>query len=219
MINTNDYNLKNIAIAILSIAVIALSVYRCEPTEKIITIKTPKVEGKFASKKPIQNKVLSTINKTEPTSTQHNAENEFLQQEINKLLSEQDQQEKEFLNANDSLKNLLFIKAIELKEFKSQFEDENIKIDIAGYVAGEIKSVAPTYTIKPKNVSVVVRQKERIFALKTGLEYGNNISLNKGLFKINLEFENKKGNSFNISYDTENRYWLGYKLTLFEIKN
>lgn len=209
-------DLKNITIVVLIITVILLCVFRCEPTEKIVIATVPSVSGKFESKNPTHIDLPKNVKSNSVKSK--NDKELFLEIEINKLLKEQEIQREEFASATDSLKKELFNKAIEPKEFKSRFDDDNVTIDINGIVIGEVKSVAPKYTIKEKKTDVIVRLRQRVFSLKTGVEYGNNLQLNNSTFKANIEFENKKGNSFSYGYDTNKTHWIGVKFTLFERK-
>lgn len=161
---------------------------------------------------PIKDTILLTSTKWYKDKKEVN----FLQREIDKLISENNSLKNEYGNANDSLQKLLYAQAIELNSFHETIDNDTIKIEAAGITQGKLKTLKIDWKIKSK--TIVVKQKQRVFALKTGIEYGNSLELNKGIFKGNLEFENRKGNSYNMGFDTDQRIWLGYKLTLFEIK-
>lgn len=172
---------------------------------------TPEIKGKFES-----NKVVNIpIKKSQPYDNNVPLNDEFLQKQIDSLLKINDFQTADFANANDSLKKLLFEKAIELNAFKQVFNDSNVIIEVNGIAQGTVKNLRANYTIKPISIPP---QKVTVFALRTGLEYGNSTELNKGLTKANLEFEFKRGNSFSTGYDSEKRVWIGYKKTLFTVK-
>ena len=188
---------------------ILLFVNRCsgtEKTERIVKVKVPQIVKIFEKQKAIHTSFTKYI------------ASEFEQDEINRLLQEQEQERLEFAKATDSLQQLLFAKAIEPKAFTSVFDDQYITIDINGIVKGEVKSITPKYTIKEREIEVAVKERSRVFALKAGVEYGNNLQFKNSVFKGNIEFENKKGNSFSYGYDTNKIHWVGGKFTIFEIK-
>jgi len=188
---------------------ILLFVNRCSgpgKTERIVKVKVPQIVKILEKQKAIHTSFTKYI------------ASEFEQDEIDRLLQEQEQERLEFAKATDSLQQLLYAKAIESKAFTSVFNDEFITIDINGIVKGEVKSITPKYTIKEREIEVAVKERSRVFALKAGVEYGNNLQFNNSIFKGNIEFENKKGNSFSYGYDTNKIHWVGGKFTLFEIK-
>jgi len=188
---------------------ILLFVNRCSgpgKTERIVKVKVPQIVKILEKQKAIHTSFTKYI------------ASEFEQDEIDRLLQEQEQERLEFAKATDSLQQLLFAKAIEPKAFTSVFNDEFITIDINGIVKGEVKSITPKYTVKEREIEVAVKERSRVFALKAGVEYGNNLQFKNSVFKGNIEFENKKGNSFSYGYDTNKIHWIGGKFTIFEIK-
>ncbi len=168
-----------------------------------IEVKTPKIEKTFDAVKPILEKI-DTLKNVTPA--------------IKKIVAENKAKIDFFNVQTDSLKSEIFTKEIEPKTFNQIFDDENVTININGLVSGQVYSLATNYTIKEKTQIIKQPIKSKIFALKTGVEYGNNIALNNSVFKVNFEFENKKGNSFSYAYDTNNIHWIGAKFTVFEIK-
>lgn len=207
---------------------LASLLHKCNNSEPSITLQkvtTKEVKGSFEAKE-VKNYRITDASKTikgqnlsnSVTEKNSNTENAFLQKQIVKLLAENQKQSENFAKANDSLQKVLYEKAIQLNEFSQTFDDDKVKIDVSGIAQGTVKSMQANYTIKPQTIEVPVKQKERVFALKTGIEYGNSIELNKGVFKVNFEFENQKGNSYNAGYDTDKRIWIGYKITIFDIK-
>lgn len=211
--------LKWLGIAVV-IMLILMLFKKCNSNEPKITLQkvtTKEVKGGFESVTPKNNRIAD-VGKTIKGQNLSNSENAFLQEQIDKLLAENQKQSEEFAKSNDSLQKLLYEKAIQLNEFSQTFDDDKVKIDVSGIAQGTVKSMKANYTIKPQTIEVPVKQKERVFALKTGIEYGNSIELNKGVFKGNLEFENRKGNSYGIGYDTDKRIYIGYKVTIFDIK-
>jgi len=117
----------------------------------------------------------------------------------------------------DSIKQAeLYRLATELKNFESNFEDENLKLTINGIIGGnEVKEIAPTYTIKEKKIDVP--QKQVKFRMLVGGGLGNSLTFDKPLFNGSLGFQNAKGNILRVGYDSENRIFIGYDLSIFKI--
>ncbi|EKT3962778.1 hypothetical protein NTJ20_000251 [Flavobacterium psychrophilum] len=193
--------------------------HKCNRSTTTQKVTTKEVSGSFKPKYVVNKPIYTGVKtKKQPYINSEQLKNdEFLQNEIDRLLAENKKQLNEFANANDSLQLLLYEKSIQLNEFSQTFDDDKIKIDVSGLSQGTVKNIKANYTIKSQKIDVVVK-KERIFALKTGAEYGNSRELNKGVLKGNLEFENRKGKSYSISYDTDKRIWVGCKMTIFDIK-
>ena len=118
---------------------------------------------------------------------------------------------------SDSIKQVeLYRLATELKNFESNFEDENLKLTINGIIGGnEVKEMTPTYTIKSKKIDVP--QKQVKFRMLGGVGIGNTLMFNKPIFNANVGFQNKKGNIINFGYDTESRILVGYNFSIFKI--
>ena len=175
----------------------------------------PEVKRKLEAKKPFHEAVSS---KMERTATRK----EILQVEnpINKnLIAENEKLKIDFAKETDSLKKVIaYNKAIKLNAFSTKFEDENVVLNINGVVQGEVKEVTPNYTIKEKKIEVPVKVKETVFRLLGGLELGNNTQLNDFKLKANLMFQNRKGNVLSGSFDTNQTVWVGYNMSIFNIK-
>ena len=118
---------------------------------------------------------------------------------------------------SDSIKQAeLYRLATELKNFESNFEDENLKLKISGIIGGnEIKEITPTYTIKKREIEVP--KKETKFRMLAGVGLGNTLTFDKPIFNANVGFQNKKGNIINFGYDTESRILVGYNFSIFKI--
>ena len=187
-----------------------------EPSVATQKVTTKEVKGSFKPTEP-KNTVIENnyyVNgKKQPASN-----DKFLQEQIDKLLVENQKLVELFSEKPAAEKDSVYKEAIKLNEFSQTFDDEKVKIDVSGIAQGKVKVIKADYFIKPQKIDVEVKQKQRVFALKLGAEYGNSIELNKGVFKGNIEFENKKGNSFSYSYDSDKRHWLGCKMTIFDIK-
>ena len=140
------------------------------------------------------------------------------EQRIIAYQEEIDNMQSEFM-WSDSIKQAeMFRLATELKNFESNFEDENLKITINGIIGGnEVKEITPTYTIKEKQVKTEIKQKEVKFRMLVGGGLGNSLTFDKPLFNGNVGFQNAKGNILRFSFDTEQRIMIGYDFSLFKI--
>jgi len=183
----------------------------CSNAPDPVIIHTPEVSGSFDSVKPVHVPIVN-----EPIR-QNLSKNNKPKQIIKTIIIENDSLLKSYEQENDSLKKaLMFEKAIQLNTFSSKFEDDNLLLNITGIVQGEVKELKPDYTIKSKEIEV--KQKEVKFRLLAGLEVGNTILFNDPLFKANLGFQNANGNILRLSRDSENRWFIGYDITVFKIR-
>ena len=181
------------------------------PTPQIAKVIIPEVKGNFQAKKPVHEAISSRKERTVTGK-------EILQVEnpINKkLIAENEKLKKDFAKANDSIKKLSFNKAIQLNKFSTKFEDENIVLNVNGVVRGEVKEVTPDYTIKKKEIEVPVKVKETVFRVLAGGAIGLNKKMNQATYKLDLNFQNRKGNIISAGYDTDNKIWLGYYRSIF----
>ena len=138
------------------------------------------------------------------------------EQRIIAYQEEIDNMQSEFM-WSDSIKQAeMFRLATELKNFESNFEDENLKLTINGIIGGnQVKEMTPTYTIKAKKIDVP--QKQVKFRMLVGGGLGNSLTFDKPLFNGNVSFQNAKGNILRFSFDTEQRIMIGYDFSLFKI--
>ena len=138
------------------------------------------------------------------------------EQRIIAYQEEIDNMQSEFM-WSDSIKQAeMFRLATELKNFESNFEDENLKLTINGIIGGnQVKEITPTYTIKAKKIDVP--QKQVKFRMLVGGGLGNSLTFDKPLFNGNVGFQNAKGNMLRFSFDTDQRIMVGYDFSLFKI--
>ena len=116
--------------------------------------------------------------------------------------------------ADSVQKDSIFKLLTEIKNFESNFEDENLKLKLKGIIAkNEVKEITPTYTIKAKTIQVPQLK----FRLLAGGGLGNSVTFDKPLFIGNLGFQNAKGNVLNFSFDSEQRIIIGYNFSVFKI--
>lgn len=189
--------------------------------EKTVPVKLPEVKGKIEAVKPEQ-KPLSVNDKSKNDKfvfgqNLSKKEREFLLAEISKLLAENGKLERDFMNANDSLMQVIYSKAIELKYFNHKWENDTISATVKGIVRGEIQNIALDYTIKSRTVEVP-KPKEVVFRMLGGVEIGNTTQFNDFRVKANVGFQNRSGAILSIGADTEQRFYLGYTVPIFTIK-
>lgn len=184
------------------------------PSPQIAKVNVPIQKGIFEAKKPVHEVVSS---KKERTAT--SKEILYVENPIDeKLIAENEKLKNDFAKANDSIKKLQFNKAVQLNEFSTKFEDDNLILNVNGVVQGEVKEITPNYIIKEKKIDVPVKQKETVLRLLGGLEVGNNTKLDNFKVKANLMFQNRKGNIISGSFDTNQTVWMGYNVSIFDIK-
>ena len=116
----------------------------------------------------------------------------------------------------------MFKEAITENEYNETYEDENVKIDVYTKVRGKLLKQAPNYFIKPSKITIqdttaIITPYTPKPHLYGGIEIGVNIPKNnyKPIIKGNLIFQNKKGNSINVGYDTNKNVWVGKTWKLF----
>lgn len=179
-----------------------------------VKVNIPEQKWSFEFKKPLHIPLEKTIEKHI-----ENGKTIFVENPINnKLIAENEKLKSDYEKANDSIKKISFDKAIQLNKFSTKFEDDNLVLNINGIVQGEVKEITPNYIIKEKKVDVQVKPKETVFRLLAGLELGNNKQLDGFKVKANLMMQNRKGNIISGSFDTNQTIWVGYNVSIFNIK-
>ena len=120
-----------------------------------------------------------------------------------------------YKNSDSIQKDSIFKLLSEIKNFESNFEDENIKLKINGIVAkNEVKEVTPTYTIKERKIEVPIKTTK--FRILTGFGVANTIQVDKAIFNANIGFQNAKGNVLGFGYDSEKRFMINYSFSLIK---
>jgi hypothetical protein len=166
---------------------------------KKVTVKTPEVKSTFKSKKPT----------SKPIEVKHNPSNEvkkdglvYVENPLNKkLLSENEKLKSDFAKLqSDTLKQKSYEKAIELNQFSSKFEDDHLILNVNGIVRGEVLEITPSYTKKSIEIPVEIKQKETYLRVLIGPSFGINKELNRGVYKFDVDFQNKRGDIFSGEY-------------------
>ena len=186
----------------------------------VTTITTPAITKTLPADTVIKHQIVEVNKMVRDRKT----ENKYLkdlseaEERIIAYQEEIDNMQSEFM-WSDSIKQAeLYRLATELKNFESNFEDENLKLKINGIIGGnEVKEITPTYTIKEKQVKTEIKQKEVKFRMLVGGGLGNSLTFDKPLFNANVGFQNAKGNVLRFSFDTEQRIMIGYDFSLFKI--
>jgi hypothetical protein len=143
--------------------------------------------------KPIHDTILITRTLTD------SKEDKFLQGQIEQLIKENKGLTEYFNEASDSVRLLMYQRAVELKTFAHTFENDTIKATTSGIVQGEVKSIKLDYTIKPQTIEIP-KPKEKVFSLLAGGGFGIDTQLSQPIYKANLGFQNKKGNVYFASF-------------------
>jgi hypothetical protein len=225
------YNSTLILSGILSIVFLLLWFKGCSSlTPSTVKVKTPEVKGSFKDLKP-KNEIIKwpkngqkndkngfvlsdNTNKTRKTNGQ---ENQFLQSEIDRLLKEYNSLNDAFARANDSLQQEIYKRTIAPKIFSQYFDNDTLSATVKGIVAnGQVDKLKFDYTIKPRTIDVKVPEVK--FRLLGGVEVGASKSFDQFNTKVNLGFQNKKGNVISVSADTDERFYIGYQFSIFTIK-
>jgi hypothetical protein len=195
---------------------IALWFNGCSDDNKSLVTETvtfPKTEGNFEAKKPVNTPAKWPEKDQKKPLIKWKEKEILVENPINMELANN------YVMAKDSIERLkLYIKSIQLNKFSTKFEDDNLTLNIDGIVQGEVKEITPSYVIKAKEIPIQIKQKETVFRLLGGIEVGNNTQLNDFKVKANLMFQNRKGNIISGSLDTQQTIWLGYNVSIFNVK-
>ena len=181
-------------------------------------IKTPETKGSFEPKDSIKHEPIKLPSNKNNQFVDVNkmVQNEKLKNDIAKLYSEMEMQQKAFAQESDSLKRIiLYNKATQLNEFHQEYEDDKLYLLASGLVAGsEVKQLGFNYTIKKQSITIP----ETKFRLLAGGSVGNTLDFQNPLFSAGIGFQNKKGSILLGSFDTEKRISIGYYQSIFKVK-
>ena len=119
----------------------------------------------------------------------------------------------------DSLKReLLYYKSIQNRTYIDSVKDKNVKISYVAKTTGTLDNIKFNYIVFKDSVKVRLPEKKTVFALYTGggLYLKNNFDLG---YKLDVKFQNKKGDLFGGSYDPINKViFAEYNFRLINIK-
>ncbi|MFH6944624.1 hypothetical protein [Flavobacterium sp. FlaQc-50] len=169
----------------------------CSNDVTTVKVMVPAVVGKLESKKP-ESKPLEI--KQTPISEVKKDGLVYVENPLNKkLLAENVQLKADFEKLkSDSLKSKAYGKAIEINSFSYKSEDKYLKLKIDGLVRGEVQELTPTYELKEREVEAAA--KETYLRVLIGASLGINTDLDRGVYKFDIDFQNKKGDIFSAEY-------------------
>lgn len=127
---------------------------------------------------------------------------------------------KKYTKLKDSVaKESMFKEAIKIREYNQDFSDEHQAVDVYSKVRGTLLEQSVKYKTEPK--TIIVKDTVKIpvknkFYISTELGIPIAPRPNVGpVLKGGLVFQNKRGNTFSLSYDTEGRVWAGKTFKIF----
>lgn len=160
-------------------------------------IKVKSVSGKATFEKPKQT-VVTDQNKKQIPELKSKSDNEFLQNEIDRLLSENKILIDELSTKSEAEIKEIYSEAIDVNYFERKIDNDTVKIDVYGLTRGTIETMQIDWKVKERKQEI--EQKELLFRLLLGGEIGLNKELNQGTYKINLGLQNKKNDILRFSY-------------------
>lgn len=173
------------------------------------------IKKTFKSVVPMQKEIPHFANKKQFRNfVKSNPENPYIDELENKIFDIQKQNDSlknNFKSLPDTIKNIEYNKAVQLKLFEKTFEDNFLKGQINGIVQGDVKDLGFSYEMKKQPIP------KTKFRLLGGVGIANTLKIDKPLFKANLGFQNSKGNILRIGYDSDERILVGYDFSIFKI--
>lgn len=142
-------------------------------------------------------------------------ENSFLQKQIDSLLVDNEKLKNTFVEAPESTQIDLYNDCIKLNKFSSKTENKDVNIEVNGIVRGEVKSLDIKYNLIPQP------QKEVTFRLLSGGGVGIDKNLRSPYFKIDLGFQNQKGDIISgsaMKINSEIYFTINFHKSIFVIK-
>lgn len=218
-----NWNLISLAIIALSVVFVILFLRGCAYKKTTqLHITTKEVKSKFDAVKPEQAVIHDTITIRQYLSKSDKSEvdKEVLKQQAFDLIKENKALQQMYNEASDSLKKAMYVKAIEVKSFSHTFDDQYLTATTSGFVQGDMKSIDLKYTLKPQKIEVPPA-KETYLRVLSGGGIGLNKELNQFTYKLNLGFQNRKGNTLYGSYQkigSETYYTIDYNFSIINLK-
>lgn len=230
MITLNTPRNKKILLGIIAIALILFFMptdCSCRGKKEIVV---PEIKGSTTivnpESKPITNvdSVFNSSNNSNSSTGTKNAqvqkEAEYWKAEAKRLLAENQDMDNAFRNANDSLQQLLYSKAIQINSFTHTWDNDTLKATVFGISRGTVERIKLDYTIKERKIQIP-KEKEVVLRLLGGGGFGMNTELNQTVLKANLGLQNKKGNIIRGSFEKigSQQFWIAeYDFSIFTIK-
>ncbi len=121
---------------------------------------------------------------------------------------------KVFEKAEDTTQIKMFANATKIRQYKQSFNDSLADVSIFAETKGELIKMVPTVTIKAR-----LPEKKTVFALYAGGGLHIPSTFDNVGYKVNIRFQNKKGNLISGSYDPINKIgFFDYDLQIFNKK-
>ncbi len=146
----------------------------------------------------------------------------YIENPVNQKLLKENQRLIDSFNKASALQKVeIYQEAIAINDFNYQEENSYLSLHITGKVRGRILSMLPSYTIKERIYATPIKTPQVKFRLLAGGEIGLNKNLDQFTYKLNLGFQNQKGNILRASYQrigSEEYFLGGYDISIFKIK-
>jgi len=209
-------NLKKYGIGILLLISISLNFIQrgCSSSNNIsipttIKIKTPEIKGDIEKSKTV-------VIPTPKNEIVYKDKQVIVDNPITKKLLES------YIKENDSLKRLkMYGEAVTEREQVNIFENDDLKASVKSKTQGKLLDILLTdYTIKSKELPITLPpSKNSVFVVYSGGGIYYNQDNQKLGYKVDLGFQNKKGDILDVGYDPLNKtVFLEYKLRIINIK-
>lgn len=184
---------------------------------KITKVVVPAVSGTFETKKP-QSKPIE-VKENFKNESKTNGTTYVVNPLNNVLIAENEKLKSDYSKMSDSLKSKAYDKAIELNTFSSKYEDKFMVLDINGIVRGEVQEITPSYILKERESEAIIKQ--TYLRVLGGGSIGFNRDLNQFIYKIDVDFQNRKGDIISGEYlrvNNQDYGMIGFKKSLLNYK-
>ncbi len=170
---------------------------------------TDTVKGSFESKNPTPINVKNYY-----TLPKNASNNDYYLALIKELQQKYDRK----IDSLDLLKELLEAKKI--REYVETKEDSFLIATIKSTTKGTLENQLFTYTLKPQSITAydktITTKNKPLYSVLLGANIQTSVKeLNNSAFGLNLGLQNKKGNIFEIGYNTQQQFNFAYKKILF----
>ena len=138
-------------------------------------------------------------------------------EQLQKIIKDLETKYNQVADSTIILKELL--EATKIREYKEVYEDSILVANVSEKVKGTLLNRDFTYKLKPQKVSFYEKTTTETVTPKFSLLVGGKMTtsdqFNNTIFELNAGFQNKKGNIFEIGYDTNSNWSVGVKLIPF----
>jgi hypothetical protein len=208
MLERNQTKHLSILYLVILLLLVSFLVQRCHFEGKSTqTVVIPETSASLEKRTPVEVEYDTVFSRT----IEYNNKTVMVQNPVNMTMVEN------YIRAKDSIEQLkAFLLAVQIRKYKEEWEDDNLKLTIEAETTGSLNWVKPNYTIKEKKIEVNV--KETVLAGFIGGGIKTNTSLNELSPTINLGVQNKKGSIYSLQYGLDQSVQLNYSKRIFNIK-